>query len=193
MEMKTYLSIDLDYWNGQRRRSIDAFFGHVFALRLPIWVAPFHHQLLPHINQCVCDTLINVDFHSDIAEWERKLSLTEGTWANFVTWRRRGTFIWRHSCWDRWGGESRYCHWQKNPFKEDVSGWKCVLKQEGLRSIPWHTVQAVGVSLSSYWLRKDNPCRPIIRTLGIEHRLNSDQVMQAIQARPHLIHLQKAG
>jgi len=193
--MRTYLSIDLDYWNGLQRRSIDTCFGHVFQLGLPIWVAPFHHQLLPHINQCDYDTLINVDFHSDIAEQGWGQSPTEGTWANFVKWRRHGTFIWRHSRWGRWGGETRYCHWQRNPFKEDVSGWKCVLKQEGLQGIPWHTVQAVGVSLSTFWLSKDNPCRPITQALGIEHGLGLDQLMQAIQARPHLVlrHLRRAG
>jgi len=94
--MKTYLSIDLDYWNGLRKRSIDAFFKHVFRLGLPIWVAPFHDQLLPHINQHDCNCLVNVDYHSDISDYEPRLRLTEGTWANFVKWKRKGTFIWRY-------------------------------------------------------------------------------------------------
>jgi hypothetical protein len=159
-KMNTYLSIDLDYWNGLRKRSIDTFFAHVFQLQLPIWIAPFHDQLLPHINQHDCDTLINVDYHSDIADFpalgRRRLPCNEGTWANFVKWKKKGTFIWRYShpiCPTDWEG---YCHNIRNPFEDArVARWKCILNRAGLRGIPWHTVKAVACTAALRYVPVD--------------------------------------
>ena len=183
--MRTYLAIDLDYWNGLPRQSINAFFARVFRLRLPIWVAPFHHQLLPHINQNPCDQLINVDYHSDICECG-DLPLNEGTWGNFVKWRKHSTFIWRYPdqrCLSRGTG---YCHSDKNPFEDATcTDWRC-LKQEGLRNLPWSTVKAVGVSLSWNWIEGSNPCVPITKILGIARWLEWTSTEQEEQARPFL-------
>ena len=187
--MKTYLSIDLDYWNGLRRRSIDIFFKHVFQLGLPIWVAPFHDQLLPHINQHDCDTLINVDYHSDISDYEpRRLPLTGGTWANFVKWKKHGTFIWRYPQAECLSHDGGYCHLHKNPFKNAACArWGECLNRAGLRGIPWHTVKAVGVSLSAFWInRRNNPLLPITRVLGIDHWLKWDWIKQRTLAEPFL-------
>jgi len=186
--MKTYLSIDLDYWNGLPRQSINAFFSRVFQLKLPIWVAPFHHQLLPHINRNPCDQLINVDYHSDIATLANNLQCTEGTWANFVKWRIGGAFTWRHPS-NKSHPASGYCHdiEERNPFENPArTGWRVCQKYAGLRGIPWSTVKAVGVSLSWNWIEGSNPCVPIVCALGIDHWLKWTSTEQEKQARPFL-------
>ena len=187
--MKTYLSIDLDYWNGCTRKSINAFFAHVFQLRLPIWIAPLHHQLLPHINRHPCDVLINVDAHSDICDKrdddDIDLSLNEGTWANFVEWQQRGTFIWRYPGPECLYDCTGYCHCQKSPFEESCTDWAHVHKQQSLRRIPWDTIKAVGVTLSIAWIeRRHNPLVPITKALGIYHWLKWDSTEQEKLAKP---------
>jgi hypothetical protein len=85
--MRVYLSIDLDYFCRGRKQQCDAFFKKVYALRLPIHVACEHHHLLDTMEGDF-DTLINVDFHSDLCDtpaegWVPE-DLNEGTWGNFV-------------------------------------------------------------------------------------------------------------
>jgi hypothetical protein len=186
--VKTYLSIDLDFWNGLGWRSIEGFFKHVFDLRLPIFVAPFHDQLLPHINQHPCNTLINVDYHSDIADDDGSLICEEGTWANFVEWKHDGTFIWRYSDSICPTPNEGYCHDRINPFKHPcVSGWGRCRKRQGWSAIPWHTIKAIGVCLSIYWIEKwRNPFAPIAETLGMREWLMMDSTEQRLGAKPFL-------
>lgn len=189
--MKTYLSIDLDYWNGGSKKSINAFFAHVFGLELPLWIAPLHHQLVPDINHYPhCDTLINVDYHSDISDVDDRhpFPLTEGTWANFVLWQRRGTYIWRFPHTDCLTPDSGYCHLNANPFKNAAcTNWRRVIQRQGLSGIPWHTIKAIGISLSSFWVEKwRNPLVPITERLGIRHWLDLDSTEQALVAKPFL-------
>lgn len=158
--MRAYLSIDLDYWcKFTTPHSARAFFQRVWKLRLPIMVALHHHHLLDDINKRAqdLDTVINVDFHSDIADDIRDtaMELNEGTWANFVHFRGDGTFIWRYpeeECLDDRHG---YCHEGVNPFDEpSVAGWKRARKMQGLARMPWKSIEAVGVCLSPYWLNQ---------------------------------------
>ncbi len=170
--MKTFLSVDLDYWSASTERSLLGFFGHVFDLKLPIFVAPFHDQLLDHIDEHPCDQLINVDFHSDLIELAAPAEdldleeLGEGNWTNFVTWKQTGHFVWRYPS-ERLMTEG-LCHARRNPFDERASGWRSVTMTRGLSHIPWKTVQALGVCLSSDWL-KGAPVQPITDRLGISH------------------------
>jgi hypothetical protein len=158
--MKAYLSIDLDYWSHSTERSALHFFDRVFALNMPIWVAPFHDQLLPHIEQSDCNTLINVDFHSDLAELALPAKdmlvggLNEGTWGNYVSWKDKGKFIWRYPDHNRI--RDGYCHEYPgyDPFKNPCyAGWRATSMLQGLSSLPWRSIRAVGVCLSAYWLR----------------------------------------
>jgi hypothetical protein len=116
-----------------------------------------HHHLLEDINKRAeqLDTVINVDWHSDISDDIRSdpLELSEGTWANFIHFRCDGTFIWRYpdeKCLDASVG---YCHEAVNPFEEpSIAGWKRTRKIQGLARIPWDSICAVGVCLSPFWL-----------------------------------------
>jgi len=153
--MKVYLSVDLDYFIRAHRGHCDAFFEKVYALRLPIFSACEHHHLLKSMGGDF-DTLINVDFHSDLCDtpeggW-RGYQLCDGTWGNFVPWRRQGTFIWRYPNQDCLNVGVGYCHDNINPFEKRVSGWREARKQRGVTDIPWKDVKAVGVCLSPTWI-----------------------------------------
>ncbi len=154
--MNVYLSVDLDYWRRQRDpKSCTAFFQEVWKLGLPICVAMYHHHLLPHMNGQDCDTLVNVDYHSDIVDPDpgRALDFTEGSWANFVDWRYSSRFIWRYPLPECLGVGRGYCHEKRNPFdKPGIAGWNYAQKRLGLYGIPWRHIKAVGVCLSPDWL-----------------------------------------
>jgi len=154
-----YLSIDLDYWSKFQPSSnnADQFFNHVFNLNLPYLIVLSHEKLLPHIKQSGCRSVFNVDHHSDLADFkpgeqQTASSLNEGTWGNFVSFRRKGgAFVWlapsRH-CFQEGEG---YCHIHKDPFlfPNVRSGWVSARKEIGWeKNIPWHRVKAVGISLS---------------------------------------------
>lgn len=152
----TYLSIDLDYWSEWRNNwQARDFFKRVFSLGLKITVALHHHHLLASINcwKDYIDRVINVDFHSDIAdEDDRSLDLHEGTWANFVAEQEWKTFEWRYPN-DYCLSTSRgYCHSGLNPFEEKCTRWHRVIKRRGVARIPWQRICAVGVCLSPGWL-----------------------------------------
>lgn len=173
--MNVYLSIDLDYWNGQRSRGINRFFSRVFDLRLPIFVVPSHDQLLEHINSHPeCDCLINVDYHSDVVDRVESKSqrneLTEGSWVSFVRWRNRASYVWRYPDEMCRSHNEGYCHLDapgKNPFENPrVSGWREAREIRGVRGLPWDSVIAVGVSLSPIWLFK-SPVARVVGGLGI--------------------------
>ena len=175
--MRTYLSIDLDYW--RTSGTPDRFFRRVFNLGLPIFVCPFHEQLLPRINQSGCDRLINVDAHADIVD--DPCPLEEGTWANFVTWRHQGAFEWRYRSEDDLA--EGYCHGYENPFQVDCCGWKRVTLKCGLGGIPWKAISSVGVCLSTAWL-EDAPVGKIVDRLGITRWTRMNLVEQRLHAEP---------
>ncbi len=187
--MKTFLSVDLDFWSASTERSLIGFFGHVFSLNLPIFVAPFHDQLLNHIDDHPCDQLINVDFHSDIVELAAPAEdldleeLGEGNWANFVTWKQTGHFVWRYPREDRI--HDGYTHSLYNPFKGDHSGWRSTRMVRGLGRLPWASIRAIGVCLSSNWLN-GAPVRPITERLGIGRWAMMDVWTQKAMAKPFL-------
>lgn len=172
--MRTYLSIDFDYWRHfDKEWYARRFFKRVWALKRPIFVALHHHHLLQDINRRRLDAVINVDFHSDIVEEEQEseyfapLVLNEGTWANFVEHQERMTFEWRYPdelCLDCGTG---YCHQIRNPFEERCTRWQRVKKKEGLARIPWSTIKAVGVCLSPSWLDNKWAMSYPIKCLGL--------------------------
>jgi hypothetical protein len=171
--MKAYLSIDLDYWSHSRnaRRSCTDFFKRVWELKLPIYVAMFHHHLLPHINASGCDTCINVDYHSDLADLhaDRVLNFNEGTWGNFVDWRLDGTFIWRFPLERCLHSSTGFCHQFLDPFLTQVSGWKVTERTLRLARMPWSNIKAIGVSVSPDWLGDLKALSEPLTRLQIRH------------------------
>lgn len=156
--MRAYLSIDLDYWRDHGRpHNVRAFFQRVWALKLPIRVALHHHHLIDDINRRAkhLDTVINVDYHSDIVEdVGADFILDEGTWANYVKFQSRGTFIWRYPHQDCLNDQTGYCHTYLNPFEEHCTEWRRVKKEQGLGGLSWQDIKAVGVCLSPPWLNR---------------------------------------
>jgi len=183
--MNTYLSIDLDYWvNCHRRRDVDLFFKKVYALGLPIFTAPFHDQLLEHINLSKYDQIINVDYHSDICDDGAELTLTEGTWANYVN--HRDTYVWRHPDEGCLSPRVGYCHDTTNPFEHpEAAHWQRASCQHGLRGIPWKNITAVGVCLSKYWLNGNyNPLSNVLTTFGMDGWLCLKAIDQRLCIKP---------
>jgi hypothetical protein len=157
-----YLSIDLDYWRHAEvfrgEREVLRFFRRVFSLDTTIAVAVHHHHLLEHINSCHDLTeVVNVDFHSDLADMSDTLDVNEGSWANFVRDRSRMTFTWRYpgsECiTSSYGVAPGYCHLGQNPFEvPEATDWRRVRMRHGLARVPWSRVCAVGVCLSPGWI-----------------------------------------
>jgi len=162
--MNVYLSIDLDFWCDEiTPYSATRFFRRLLShFGRPIMVALHHHHLVDHINSVTgLDTVINLDYHSDLMdELGDSLTLEESNWANFINFQnfrfKRGTYVWRYpdeKCLDQ---DTGYCHRVDNPFEERCTGWAHVKKKEGLARIPWDCIREVGVCLSPKWLL-DNP------------------------------------
>ena len=166
MKRDTYLSIDLDYWCDDAGSSrINSFFDQLLneTKVQKLYLVSSHEMLLSHIDSCDCVDLINVDFHSDLAddakcaEYIRPLKLNEGTWVNFVKWKNRKQFNWYHPHPNKFSLDFGYCHATINPFLDNKlanTGWKKVVKTKGhlKDGIPWNKVAAVGIAISYPWL-----------------------------------------
>lgn len=157
--MKTYLSIDLDYWN-IRNAPLDAFktLDTVFQKFESVPVVVHHHQLLPHINKSEAQRLINLDEHDDTCPPASGKELKDpdylcASWVNNVRWRKGGDYIWAppknlSRC---IGG-----HWDPD---HDLSNgyifkpeWKTIRLDKNLTSICWDDVVAAGIAISPDWL-----------------------------------------
>lgn len=92
--MKTYLSVDIDYWYQPEiaRRALTLLMEAVPS-RVPVTAVMNHQQMLPEVNASGASRLINIDEHSDLAEATVK-KLACGTWISYVKWRKQGTYIW---------------------------------------------------------------------------------------------------
>ncbi len=160
--MKAYLSVDLDFWNG--RKFPQDYFDSLVETNLPITFVRQHHFLLKHIGQFEnqFDTLINIDYHSDIADrmdgrkrFSKQCPLNCGTWVNFVKGRDK-KFIWSYPqkvCINRDCGTG-YCHGNTNPFyypnTYEICRWSSIKKV--YRWFPkLEDVVAIGISISPGW------------------------------------------
>jgi hypothetical protein len=179
-DMRTYLSVDLDYWNGRSPSEAPRFFAQVLSLRLPIVVACEHHHLLSHVNKTQCDTLINVDYHSDVVDTflaqESCPYVSDGTWVNGVLWRHRGRYEWRCPGKKCLSVHEGYCHEiGRNPFRRsELCGWRECKYRVGLGDLRWGSIVAVGVSVSPYWLEVATKQLEIIDTFGVRPWLSLD-------------------
>ena len=195
--MKAYLSIDLDYWRKHTNpRSCTDFFHEVWKLKLPVYTCLYHHHLLPHVNAQDCDTIINVDYHSDLADLEPNdiLDFNEGTWGNFLDARAQGTFVWRYpnpACLKIGEG---YCHSTRNPFADaSVAQWFLTRKRLGLWGLPWAKITAVGVTLSPDWLGNLQVIQEPLKVLKLErwltdHYHRENHGLRGAKRQPKFVH-----
>lgn len=168
----TYLTVDLDYWTDYSSTSApNRFFRQVFGLDCPKVVITSHESVVRYANKSGCRTIYNVDYHSDITDFYGEAAVdrefNEGTWANYIRWRRQGTFIWRHphkhDCIVNGHCHSRHT---QNPFNQaEFAGWKVVKRCRGLAGIPWDDVKEVCICLSIDWTNVE-PVRDILHTIG---------------------------
>jgi len=153
----TYLSIDLDYW---KKLPFPAdFFHSIFRSGFPIRVVNHHQQLIAHVDKLHCHDLINIDWHSDLADIVfvegSGQTFNCGTWINFV--KKPNRFTWYYPSPQSLSlmAQGGYCHISQNPFlaknPKEVCGWPSVAKIQGL-PVRWDDdVKGIGIAISHFW------------------------------------------
>lgn len=110
--MKTFLSIDIDYWNNIEHSlnkdnplqpKVTALTDFLQELtdkarerNIPISAVMNHQQMLPKVNRSEARTVINIDTHSDFVD-TTVTELNCGTWLAYVHWRHEGNYFWIHA------------------------------------------------------------------------------------------------
>jgi hypothetical protein len=176
--MRSFLSIDLDYWKNHNSDDHSfRFMRKVFRLGLPVRLVQDHEEMLEQLNASRYDVVYNVDYHSDIfgfrdkkdlTEWKSKNSKPEcGSWAIFVDWSMTSTFHWMYPhayCYthDNDYSNSGVCwtNLHDNPYLGGVlKTWKELRRSKGVARIDWQSIEAISVCLSPDW----KATKPIIR------------------------------
>jgi len=158
--MKSFLSIDLDYWGLQEigyKKSIIKFLDTIIKLNKPINIFESHEEILPFLNQFKVNHLYQIDFHSDICEDFPDIELNEGTWVNYYKYKENCTFEWRYPdierCYNEgWGRcdssqDAGYCA----PWPSNLFPYKRIIREQGLDNINFDSIIAIGIATSRWW------------------------------------------
>jgi hypothetical protein len=108
--MRTYLSVDIDYWNDDRESQLAAsdteytrvykWLSKLFTLAkrkgIPVKAVMNHQQLTDYVDQSKARHLLNVDTHSDLAD-ATCTDFSCGSWVSYVRWRHQGIYTWLHA------------------------------------------------------------------------------------------------
>jgi len=171
--MKTYWSIDIDFWGVWWKRPRKLTHNTLDALLTtgaPILLGRTHSELAKHASSTSFDTLINFDYHADIGNDDQSLpcirteSIGEGNWINFVKQARQNAYLWiypeRYCIEKAPGGGLCHTHGYGSPFNrsENTSGWKKVRRLCKARLPAPHTqdIAAIGIVVSPNWSHPDN-------------------------------------
>jgi len=177
--MKSYLSVDLDYWMlHQNDTSCVKFFNKVMSLGKKIRVVQSHEELLEHVNESKADILYNIDYHSDlfgfedkseIEKWFVENSAEDGTWGVFVNWRKSGQFCWMHPVKDciNLGVGACWVGSNEDPFNGAFVEWEKVWNQVGIGGLDLESVTDIGVAISPDYTHFDT-VRRVVKLLGVE-------------------------
>lgn len=94
--MKTYVSIDLDYWSMHSPyHAFKRLWQQVRRSGCEISVVLEHHALLRDPRLHEARHLVNFDQHDDVcAEVDPGQSCCCGTWVTFVPWAKQGQYTW---------------------------------------------------------------------------------------------------
>lgn len=174
--MKTYLSVDLDYWQEHSTdRSMLRFVDRCLSLKVPTLLVSDHHWLIDHVNQYRADRLINVDYHDDITQRPNRdrdsdFPLDCGNWVSHVKWRRRASYEWRYPwarCWDDGLGlcDAPDLYGESRP----TTGWGEVSRQRLLDDINWKSIVAVGIAISPDYSLSPDYCLADRSTTELRH------------------------
>lgn len=172
--LDTYLTVDLDYWMNHSNENIHEMIDFLNAIKRccrEIHVVKYHNEIIPHIAKFPDVTrLINVDFHSDIAdvciECRDLRDFNEGTWVNFVHGIQRKEFIWRFPSPKKSDLLAGFCHEFESPFHMTPTecrsiGWNKITMKHGLpRSRDLMRCAAFGVCVSPNWAPRSHNIAP---------------------------------
>ena len=157
-----HLSYDLDFHLFQfmqnrkgfpNVKGCEIFIKDIFKLNVPIIIVNEHHEILPFINEYKFNTIINVDFHSDLVI-EPYSVLDEGSWANFYKYRNNTNFIWRYPEYEScvalgYGRCDSMVHFD-SPMPYNKMGYNQIRKYEGVPKLT-KDIHSISISLSKDW------------------------------------------
>ena len=132
--MRTYVSIDIDFFNGTPAKEVmsvlDQFFYEVKSRKIPVVAVMNHQQLTRFVGASTARTLINVDQHADIATKECS-EFNCGTWVSYIPWSHIGHYHWVH----RHRVAEGECSWDNPIFmggrtRGHVTSWKRVSRRK---------------------------------------------------------------
>lgn len=185
--MKSFLSLDIDYWNhcssGDPDREFVRFIQKVPLEKFHIFES--HEQILPLINEQKYDCVYNLDSHSDICgfgnEIEERIYLhlnkaEDGSWASHVEWRDSGEYIWVVPTRARYEGHGK-CEpdVKLDPFRASVKkkykSWKDVTYRIGYKSVDFHTLNEGCIVLSPAWVSPIESFHSLFKRLKVYRRL----------------------
>jgi hypothetical protein len=111
--MKTYLSIDVDFWSDavSAYDKLERLLQLARKRSIPVTAVMNHQQLLPHVNESKARRLVNVDMHSDFGDPTETYTLECGTWVSYVRWRKEGEYLWVRSLSISEGNCNSYQRW----------------------------------------------------------------------------------
>ena len=152
-----YLSIDMDFWNDiddeqidSLKKSLSDLIGKAKRLKIPIHAVVSHHQLLNFVNRTRFNQLINIDYHSDLADKRTKV-LNCGTWLSYVANRRKSQYVWYHNSILKHGE----CNGRKRIFRrkgvnKSLSDWKSLkhIQSTEMPTINLNNCVGIGLVLS---------------------------------------------
>ena len=100
--MKTFLSIDIDFWNDIAIDGVDLMLENINSVYktcrtngIPLSAVANHNQMLSLVDDSKTNQLINIDYHSDLAT-NNVDNLNCGTWVSYVKNRRTSKYKWLH-------------------------------------------------------------------------------------------------
>lgn len=204
--MTSYLSVDLDFWSEHDLEKGDnssyAFFKRICKLGLPILVVRDHEFLLPHMDLHKCDTLYNVDYHSDIfgfinsedrnTWYEENPEPDCGTWSVYVQWRTGATFHWMYPYSQCYGngcfhGNGKGACWKDSTDNPYLSGvlkpWGKIVRSKGFSKIDWTSIRAVGISVSPEYFSFATVAK-ICLQIGYAARDSNENLIQILNENP---------
>jgi hypothetical protein len=184
--MKTYLSIDLDFWFDPTRAREQLILLMQRLGKRPITAVMNHQQMLAAVNASNAQRLINIDAHSDLAE-SSVMKLNCGTWISYVKWRTEGAYIWirpdagfHNSC----NGDDRAIWNAGTDWKYSVSRH---ISRRNLKLTTYlHDCVEVGICMSPAYAPSEvvEVFREIVDRYGIPYRKGRLTEMHARRARP---------
>jgi hypothetical protein len=151
MSTKTYISLDLDFFNQYDETDMSIILEWLLNKDCPITVVDSHEDLIDHCKKYDWTNLINFDAHSDYKpDTDREyLVLDCSSWIDFVA-NKKGKYTWVSSKFD--ANYGRLDCSEEKPFDQLALGlWKetehCTNYKKMLKT---KDIVAIGISLSFF-------------------------------------------